>query len=381
LNIGLTQPLLQNRGNLQLRAPLTIARTQLKIVSEQSLAQIANTISNAAGQYWEAVRARDSIRVAEQSLDLAQKSYERDKKALDLGAMSKLDILPSQAQVAQRKLDLIQAQYGYKQALDGLRRLVGADLKPNTIDIEMVLKDDPAALPPGFQALAPDQAIAKAIHDRPELSAANRRIAIDELNARVARNSLLPRLDLNVSAGSNGLGGDQLPVVLPLGAGATNFVAGGLGDSLSQLFTFNSPYYGFGVTLGIPIKSSAAKASLSDSLVNRVRDRYNQRQIEQQIILDVKNATSQLELAQASVEAARTSQDFARQNVDAEQQKYQLGTVTAFELLTAQSQLATAQSSVLNAYVNYQKAVVAYRQATWTILDDFGVVVETPKVR
>ena len=381
MNIGLTQPLLQNRGNLQLRAPLTIARTQLKIVSEQSLAQIANTISNAAGQYWEAVRARDSIRVAEQSLDLAQKSYERDKKALDLGAMSKLDILPSQAQVAQRKLDLIQAQYGYKQALDGLRRLVGADLKPNTIDIEMVLKDDPAALPPGFQALAPDQAIAKAIHDRPELSAANRRIAIDELNARVARNSLLPRLDLNVSAGSNGLGGDQLPVVLPLGAGATNFVAGGLGDSLSQLFTFNSPYYGFGVTLGIPIKSSAAKASLSDSLVNRVRDRYNQRQIEQQIILDVKNATSQLELAQASVEAARTSQDFARQNVDAEQQKYQLGTVTAFELLTAQSQLATAQSSVLNAYVNYQKAVVAYRQATWTILDDFGVVVETPKVR
>jgi outer membrane protein len=294
--------------------------------------------------------------------------------------LSKLDILQSESQVAQRKLDVIQAQYGYKQALDGLRRLIGADLKPNTINIEIVLEDDPAALPAGFQALALDQAIVKAVHDRPELSAANRGISIDELNARVARNSLLPRLDLNVSAGSSGLGGNQIPVVLPLGAGTTNFVAGGLGDSLTQLFTFNSPYYGFGVTLGIPIKSSAAKANLSDSLVNRVRDRYTKRQIEQQIILDVKNATSQLELAQASVEAARTSQDFAMQNVDAEQQKYTLGTVTAFELLTAQTQLATAQSSVLNAYVNYQKAVVAYRQATWTILDDFGVVVDTPKV-
>src|SRR5262249_37312418 len=128
LNFGITQPLLQNRGNLQLRAPLMIARTQLRIVSEQSQAQIATTITNAAGQYWEAVRARDNIRVSELSLDLAQKSYERDKRALDLGAISKLDILPSQSQVAQRKLDLIQAQYGYRQALDGLRRLIGADL-------------------------------------------------------------------------------------------------------------------------------------------------------------------------------------------------------------------------------------------------------------
>ena len=381
LNFSLSQPLLQNRGNLQLRAPLMIARTQLKIVSEQSQAQIANSITNAAGQYWEAIRARDSIRVAEQSLDLAQKSYERDKKALDLGAMSKLDILPSQSQVAQRKLDLIQAQYAYKQALDGLRRLIGADLKPNTINIEIVLQDDPAAMPQGFEPLALDQAVAKAMHDRPELSAANRRVAIDDLNARVARNSLMPRLDLSISAGGSGLGGNQLPVVLPLGMGTTSFVAGGIGDSLSQLFTFNSPYYGFGLTLGIPIKSSAAKASLADSLVNRVRDRYNGRQIEQQIILDVKTATSQLELAQASVEAAKTSRDFAMQNVDAEQQKYQLGTVTAFELLTAQSQLATAESSVLNAYVNYQRAVVAYRRAVWTILDDFGVVVETPVVR
>jgi len=381
LNFNLTQPLLQNRGNLQLRAPLMIARTQLRIVSEQSQAQIANSIANAAAQYWEAIRARDTIRVAEQSLDLAQKSYERDKRALDLGAMSKLDILPSQSQVAQRKLDLIQAQYAYRQSLDGLRRLIGADLKPNTVNIEILLQDDPAAMPQGFQPLTLDEAVAKAIHDRPELSAANRRISIDELNARVARNSLLPRLDLNLSAGGSGLGGNQVPVVLPLGMGTTSFVAGGLGDSLSQLFTFNSPYYGFGLTLGIPIKSSAAKANLSESLVNRVRDRYNGRQIEQQIILDVKTANSQLELAQASVEAAKSSRDFANQNVDAEQQKYTLGTVTAFELLTAQSQLALTESSVLNAYVNYQRAVIAYRRAVWTILDDFGVVVDTPPMR
>jgi outer membrane protein len=379
LNFSLTQPLLQGRGNPQIRAPLVIARTQLHIVSDQSQATIANSISNSASQYWEAIRARDNIRVAQQSLDLAQKSYDHDKQAVDLGAMSKLDILQSQSQVAQRRVDLIQAQYSYRQSLDGLRRLIGADLRPDTINIQIELEDDPKALPSGFQQLDIDDAIAKALRDRPELSAAARRIVIDELNAKVARNSLQPRLDLSLMAGGSGLGGNQLPVVLPLGEGTSSFVAGGLGDSLSQLFAFSSPYYGFGLTLGLPIKASSARASLASSLVNRVRDRFIQRQTQQQIILDVKTANSELELARASVDAALASRELANQNVDAEQQKYQLGTITAFELLTAQSQLATAESSVVNAYVNYQKAVVDYRRATWTILDDLGVVVDSPK--
>jgi len=133
--------------------------------------------------------------------------------------------------------------------------------------------------------------------------------------------------------------------------------------------------------LGIPVRSSAAQASLTDALVNRVRDRYNQRQIDQQVILDVETANSQLELALVSVDAAKVSRDLSQQNVDAEQMKYQLGTVTAFELLTAQSQLATAENSLVNAYVNYQKAVVAYRRAIWTTLDDLGFVLESPQVR
>jgi outer membrane protein len=378
LNLLITQPLLQGRGNLQLRSALVVARTQFHIVSEQSQTAIANTLAAAAAQYWEAIRARDAIRIAGRSLDLAQKSYDRDRTALDLGAISKLDILQSQSQVAQRKVDLIQAQFAYQQALDGLRRLIGADLKPNTINAEIVLDDDPLALPPSFEPLSRDKAIAKATHDRPEMSAANRRISIDEWNARVARNSLLPRLDLSVQAGTSGLGGDQIPVVLPLGGGATGFIPGGLGDSLNQLFTLVSPYYGFGLTLTIPIKSSAAKASLADALVNRVRDRYTVRQTEQQIIAETMLAVSQLDLALASVEAAKLSRELAQQNVDAEQQKYQLGTVTAFELLTAQSQLANTESSVVNAYVNYQKSIVAYRRAVWTIFDDYGVVVDLP---
>ena len=131
-NFSVTQPLLQNRSGIQFKAPLEIARTQLAITSRQSEAHIADLVATAAGQYWDAVRARDNIKVQQQTLDLAQKSYDRDKQALDLGALANLDIFQSETQVAQRKTDLVQAEYGYRAALDGLRRLIGADLTPAT---------------------------------------------------------------------------------------------------------------------------------------------------------------------------------------------------------------------------------------------------------
>jgi outer membrane protein TolC len=59
--------------------------------------------------------------------------------------------------------------------------------------------------------------------------------------------------------------------------------------------------------------------------------------------------------------------------VEAEQQKYELGGTTVFELLTAQNQLATVENSLLNAYVGYQTAFVNYERATWILFDELGV--------
>jgi outer membrane protein len=365
LNFQVTQPLLQGRGNLQIRTPLLIARKQLLITSKQSLTTIANAMSNAASQYWEAVRARDGIRVQEQALDLAQKSYEHDKLALELGALSRLDIFQSESQVAQRKLSLIQSQFAYREQKDALRRLIGADLKPATRSMEIVLQDDPAVHADGVATQTVDEAISKAMQERPELNAANQRISIDDLNEKSARNSLLPRLDLSVNAGSAGLAGVQLPSTGILGTSSTPFASSGLGDSLRQLATFSAPYYGAGLTLTLPFKASAARANLADAMVSRARDNYTVRQIQQQIILEVKTAANDLELAREAVKAALAAQDLAKQNADAEQQKYELGTITAFELLSAQTSLATVESSVVDANISFQKALISYGRATW----------------
>ena len=379
-NFTITQPLLQNRRNLQNRSPLIIARTDLLITSEASEAAIGTAIAAAARQYWEAILARDNIRVLQQTLDLAQRSYEHDKLALDLGALARLDIYQSETQVAERNRDLVQAQYQYKGALDGLRRLIGADLTPSLRSTEIVLEDDAAAIPPRSAILPSEEAIAKAMQLRPEARAAEQRISIDALNAQVARDALLPRLDLSLQGGSSGPGFNQLGVGSVVGVPA-NAPYPGLADTLHQVLAFTYPTYGFGVQFTFPFRNSTAQASLATSLVSKARDQYQRRQIEQQIILDVRQALDSIELASASIGAAVETRDLARKNVQAEQQKYELGTITAFELLDSQTRLATSESALLNAYVTYQQAYIDYQKATWTLLNGLGMVVETPKIR
>ena len=94
---------------------------------------------------------RDNIRVQQQALDLARKSYDHDKQALDLGALAKLhDLLIGKTQVAERNRDVIHAQYQYKAALDGFALVVltRADLTAALRSTEIVLyPDDPTMAP------------------------------------------------------------------------------------------------------------------------------------------------------------------------------------------------------------------------------------------
>jgi outer membrane protein TolC len=280
MSFSFTQPLLQNRDGVQFKAPLRIARAQLLITSRQDEAHIADLVATAAGQYWDAVRARDNIKVLQQTLDLAQKSYDRDKQALDLGALAGLDIYQSETQVAQRRTDLVQAQYSYQATLDGLRHLIGADLTPENRALEIVLHDDPSKLPERSVVKPFEEALQSAFRLRPELDAAHRRLTVDDLNARVARNLMLPHLDLTVQGQAAGLGGNQVAVVGPLGI-ISPAVSGGLPQALGQVLAFNYPAYGAGLQLTLPFRSTAAESQLADALVSKTRDQYTERQVRQ----------------------------------------------------------------------------------------------------
>jgi outer membrane protein TolC len=375
LNFSLTQPLLRGNGRFVNRAPILIARRNLAQTTAQFEGQVSDSLFQLILAYWSVVQARESMRIAQKSQDLAQASYDRDKHALELGALPPLDIYRSEAEVANRKVAVIQAQYQLKAVEDQFRRLLGADQDADVRALDLDLIESPE--PSGELAQVDSQAaVATALAHRPEVAALREQIAANDMTIRLDHNSLLPNLSLSAQYQSNGQGGDQYNLAVTPPALVSR---AGLGDALSQIGGFKYPTYGLTLSLNLPIKSHSAEANLGNALVARRRSQYQMREQEEDIALQVATAVHQLEQARVSLDATRTAYDLSRKSLEAEERKYQLGAQTIFFVLQAQTVLASAEAAVLQAEVNYQLARAAVDHATGMLLDHYQIQVQKIK--
>ena len=370
--ITLTQPLLRNRGLFPNRAPIVIARRNLNVSRAAFAGQLNDSLVGAIQQYLFVVQARESLEVLKKSLEQAQESYKRDKRALELGAIPPFDIYRSESQVAARRVQAIQAEYNLKQAEDALRRVIGADLDPyiRALDLELTEPVEPSG---ELLTLDIQQAYQQALDRRPELEALRQQLANDDTSIRLAHNQLLPNLTLSSFYTTNGLGGNEFNITT---TPPTLISTGGFSESLTQLRTFDFPSYGFTVQLQLPIRNHAGQANLGEAMVSRRQDLYRQRQETQQLWQEVKNAVHQLEEAKLSMAAAKVSRDLAQKTLEAEQRKYELGASQIFFVLDAQNQLAQAELSLVQAEIGYQLAVAGVEHATGTLLENHKVKIE-----
>ncbi len=361
LTFSLSQPLLRKFGFFANRAPILIAQRGVRQSRSNFEAQLNDTVQNVINQYWDVVQAHKTLDVLKKSLELAEASYQRDKRALELGALPPLDIYRSESQVAQRKVTVIQAEYGLKQVETTLRQTVGADLdaRAGALDLELT---DTAETGGKLEIVDLQQSLADALKNRPEVDAQNQQLAIDDTNAKLAVNNLRPDLSLSASYTTSGLGGI---IFDSSGNPVTN---GGFGDSLSQLGGFSFPTYGISLQMRFPIRNSSAAADLGSALVSKRRSLYQMRNLQQSINSQVKNAVHDLELAELVITAAKDSRELAAKNLAAEERKYQLGAETIFFVLDAQNQLSQAEQSLVQAQISYQKALAEVDHATGSLL-------------
>lgn len=370
LSLGFTQPLLRNFGRSVNTAQIRIARRALTESRSVFAAEVNDTIQQVIGLYWNAVQARGALDVQQRALKLAETSYNRDKRSLELGALPPLDISRSESEVAARRVEQIQAEYAVLQAEEGLRLMIGADQDPQLKSVSLELTE--SAQPTGEIETADfDQVLSTALASRPEISAAKEALAIDQTGIDYARNQQKPALNLSGQYLSNGIGGNQYDLVT-----GQLTSQGGLGSSFGQLFGFGYPSYQGSLTLNFPLRNRAAQAQLGNAQVNRTRDLYNNRQAEEVITRQVRDAVNQLNTARQSLAAANTSLELWKKSLAADQRKFELGAETNFFVLDAQNRLAQAELAQLQAEVSYQLALAAIRHATGDLLTPYQMQIE-----
>jgi outer membrane protein TolC len=376
LSLSISQPLIKNRGEYINRVPIMVASSTLRKTEYDLKTSLLQLVSNAENAYWDAVLARENLRVAENARDLADQALKRAQRELELGALSPLDIYNPQQQYATSQIGVSQAQYLLRQTEDALRRQMGADLDPQIRTLPIVLTETvtPEADAPPIDA---EKEVRKALAARPDLKSATQSLDIDDLGIKLAKNELLPDLELTGSYSTQGLGGifyppSSIPGILSAAAP----IPGGFGDALTQMFGFSYPMYSVGLTLRLPIKNHQASADMADALVAKKRDALNVRTVRQQVRLDVLTAVSQVESSKDAMKLSVVAEDFSRKYMEAEQKKLELGNSTFFFVLQAQGALETAESSVVQNAVGYRRNLMNLLLRTGELLEARGIAVQ-----
>lgn len=380
MSFNFTQPLLRDRGRDIVKLPITIARSRLKAEEFAVRDQLTRLIQQAENAYWAVIQARESLRVAEAGLKLADAFLKRNQRELELGAISPLEIYQPQADYARAEIQVSQARFRLISAEDALRRQIAADLDPDIRRLPLRLTE-PVLPPEDNSELDREAAVERAYSHRPDLRQSLVNLETDDLSIRQANNRMRPDLSLTGGYTSTGRGGDffeRTNVFTDVGGRSQviRVIPGGFGDALDQLFRFNYPIYSFGLTLRLPLRDRAAGADLADALLSKKLNAMRARSLEQQIRQEVLNAVTDVESSKASVKLAVVNRDLAQQALDAEQKKYELGVNTIFFVLNAQQRLVDAENQLVNQSVLYRRNLLTLERMTGELLESRGVVLQ-----
>jgi outer membrane protein TolC len=371
LNLTLTQPILRNFGWKVSRKQIIVAQNSLDVSRSQFKTVLINTIYAVEAAYWNLVYANENLKALQQSLQLGRDLLAKTKKEVEVGQKAPIEVLNAETTVARREADILQAEAMVRRSRDQLTALLNLNADPAAKGMTIVPADKPAFKP--FQ-ITYEEALQRALARRPDLESAKYGIETKKINFTVARNQLLPQLDLRLVKSSPGISGAQFIYdpdnpFLPPTPGDQGSASKAFRDSFK--FLYNN--WTFGVTLSIPIGDVVGRANYAYAKLDLEQAQARLKNEEQQITLEVSDAVLTLETAAKSVEAYRVARELAEKQLDAEMKKLNVGLSTNYFVLTYQDQLSTARSLELKALVDYNAAVANIAKVTGYTLEAHNI--------
>jgi outer membrane protein len=351
-----SQQMLNGFGFKVNRTLIRVAQNEQKIERESFRQQAVAALVSAENAYWDLIAAHESVRAAELALSAADHLAQNNRRAFEVGVMSRLDVVTADSQAASSKRDLIVAQTNLQIAELTLKSMLSKSLDEPLASAVIEPTDtfpDPeeAHLPPLDQALS----IGK--QNRPEVSIAEGNIKSEQDVIPFIRNSLLPNVNI-------------------FGLVTTVALNNIFGTSFVEAIHFKYPQFAFGVSMSFPLRNRQAQA---DDIRSRLELRQSEDTLvrtKSQVEIDVQNALIATTQSKEQVAAAKEATELAVEKYDAEQKKLAVGLSTAYNVILAQRDVFTARLAEVQARDAYAKASVTLDQAMGVTLENNHVRLE-----
>ena len=376
LTLSFTQPLLKGFGAKPDRLNIVITRNNLLVSQSQVRRTLLTTVRDATNAYWDLAGAISDLDVANQALDLAKNLLKLNKAKVEVGTLAPIEITQAEAGVASREEAVIVAEAAIQTAERALRRVLNAPKDSDLWNRPIRPKDEPP-----FEIVHPDveQAVSEALANRPELEQQRIQMKNLDLQAAIAQSAAHPQLDLTGSYGLSGVAGDRRIPVDKDNDGTIDGIVKidqGFSDAWQQIGNADLPAWSVGLQATYPLGNRAAKAAYARAHVAAEQGRLSLKNAERGIEIEVLNDVGQVQTNVKRVQAARVNVDLQRKKLEAEQKRLQYGLSNSFQVLSFQNDLTAAQSSEVKAIIDYNKSLANLANATGTLLDKQGIVVQ-----
>ena len=346
MSLSLTQPLLRNAGRRASTYSIHIAEYDRQISDARTKLEVIRVLAAVDRVYWRLYAARMELDVRRKQYDLAKELYEQAIRFVDAGEKPQVEVVRTEAGVAQQLEAIILAENNVRDRERDLKRT----LNKRGLGMQTLTVVVPATVPdPVRYDLERRRLVNVAIGNRMEMLELELQIAQDVATSDFLKNQALPLVTMDYRYNINGLGPTQ-------------------DDSLDLLFDKRFEDHRVGFQLFVPLGNKASRSRMQQALYLR-RQRLATRDSRQALIeLEVLNAIDQVEANWQRVLASRQRAILDGRLFGAEQRQFELGLQTATDVLQAQANFANAQSAEIAALTEYQISLVDLAFATGTLL-------------
>ena len=295
-----------------------------------------NVELNVITYYLQAMYFREMQSVQRQQLALSDQLLERTQFLVAEGRKSESELYEVEAQVAQNRQALTEAENSYRLAVVDLCQLI------NYKDVEKFVGDISnsqfSTLNSQFSSLlpTPDDVFSKALANRPSIEAQQLRVESAELAIKETKAEFYPQLNLNASWGTG----------------------------YYHTFNGNNPAFGnqfvdngsevIGLSLNIPIYNRMqVRHAVKRQQIALDEARLTELELKDRLYKDIQSAYYNALAAKDKYEAAQKSREAGVKALEFAESKYELGRLSTYEYNEAQTRLYRAEAEETQAKYEY----------------------------
>ena len=353
LELSYRHPLFKGSGRSVNESLIVLANIDFRSASDDFLAELQSHLADVTETYWELVRSRSEYRQREKLLRSAEAVLENLNGRVKVDALHR-QVYRAKAAVAKRRAEIARSITSIQNAESRLKLLVNDPMLKDGSRVEFVPVDGHDYRPVDIEL---SDVVSTALLHRPDISKAIRDVSAANVRLGVARNDVLPKLDLLVGSYVAGLDGDS-----------------DVFTAWSSQFKTGRPGFNVGFEFELPFGNRAAKARQERRQWEANRTLHQFRAVVETGITEVEIAAREVQTASQEVNGRYHAMVAAANETNFLIDRWQTlpgvddsVTLLLEDLLDSQERQADEEAAFARAQCDFAVATVKLKQAMGTL--------------